>query len=202
MDSRPILNKKITLKDFKEFYWLKEELVTFCRSEGLKTTGGKVEISERIEFYLKTGLVREGEKKKAPKSKFDWNTEVLSLQTIITDNYKNTENVRNFMLNHIGQHFKFNVKFMNWMKVNTGKSLADAVSEWKSICTKQKTTTEIKSISPQFEYNTYLRDFLVDNPTLKRDIGIKLWNIKKTLRGDTKYSKEDLKLLKKEIIIN
>ena len=48
MDTRPILNKTISIKDLKEFYWLKEELVKFCRIEGLKTTGGKIEITKRI----------------------------------------------------------------------------------------------------------------------------------------------------------
>ncbi|MCH2225948.1 MAG: SAP domain-containing protein, partial [Crocinitomicaceae bacterium] len=113
MDTRPILNKKISIKDFKEFYWLKEELIKFCRIEGLKTTGGKIEITERIENYLHTGekkLKREYIKE-IPKSKFDWKTEKLTLQTTITDNYKNTENVRNFLIDQIGKHFKFNVKF-------------------------------------------------------------------------------------------
>ncbi len=48
MESRPNLNKEISVKDFKDFYWLKEELLAFSRTEGLKTTGGKIEISERI----------------------------------------------------------------------------------------------------------------------------------------------------------
>ena len=197
MDTRPILNKTISIKDLKEFYWLKEELVKFCRIEGLKTTGGKIEITKRIENYLRTGeknLKREHIKKI---SKFDWQTENLTLQTTITDNYKNTENVRKFFIDRIGKHFKFNVEFMNWMKINTGKNLKDAIYQWKFIYSESKNSKAPKKIAPQFEYNKYLRDFLADNPNLKRDVGINLWKIKKSLRGNNKYSKEDLNLIDK-----
>jgi len=200
MENRPNLNKEISIDDFKEFYWLKEELVIFCRIEGLKTTGGKIEISQRIEKYLDTGnkISEPRNKSRIAKSRFDWNNEFLSLQTEITDNYKNSENVREFFQNEIGKNFKFNVKFMNWMKSNVGKTLNDAILEWKRINYERKNSTEPKEIAPQFEYNKYLRDFMADNPTLKREAGIKLWKMKKSLRGDNKYRKEDLNLIEKK----
>ena len=52
MEKRPCLNKNITIEDFRDFYWLKEELIQFCRSEGLCSQGGKIEIANRIETYL------------------------------------------------------------------------------------------------------------------------------------------------------
>jgi len=200
MDKRPTLNNEISIKDFQEFYWLKEELISYCRSEGLKTTGGKIEISQRIENYLVSGLknLKRSNKRINPKSKYDWKNESLSLETEITDNYKNTENVRNFFQNEIGSNFKFTVKFMNWMKANCGKTLKDAIAEWKQINSDRKNRTEPKEIAPQFEYNTYLRDFLADNPYSKRALGIKLWKIKKSMRGDNKYRKDDLKWIEEK----
>lgn len=45
---RPKLNKKINAKDFQDFYWMKEELVAFCREVGinvwLKLIGDRVNI--------------------------------------------------------------------------------------------------------------------------------------------------------------
>ena len=61
MDKRPKLNKNITLKDFRDFYWIKEELVIFCRKIGINSSGGKIKIANRIVKYLKTGKI---EKKK------------------------------------------------------------------------------------------------------------------------------------------
>ncbi|MEI7803492.1 MAG: DUF6434 domain-containing protein [Bacteroidota bacterium] len=65
------------------------------------------------------------------KSKFDWHKEPLQLSTIITDSYKNTQNVRRFFVTQIGSHFKFNREFILWMKQQQGKSLASVIAEWK-----------------------------------------------------------------------
>lgn len=199
LEKRPILNKQISVEDFREFYWLKEELQTFCKQEKLKRTGSKIEIANRIEYYLKTGKAPEAANKRVKKiSKFDWNTEQLELTTIITDSYKNSENVRQFFSKEIGKSFKFNVKFMNWMKSNNGKTLEDAIAEWKNIDKAKKTNKSPKDIAPQFEYNRYLRDFLADNPNRNRQEGIELWKLKKSIRGNNVYEKSDFKLLKNE----
>ncbi len=195
MNKRPDLNKNISTKDFNEFYWLKEELVNFCRLENLNTGGGKIEITERIRHYLQTGEKLKVNKKANPKSTFNWNSEKLTRATIITDNYKNSENVRLFFEKNIGEKFKFNVQFMNWMKSNTGKSLENAINQYEQILIEKKQNSNKKEIAPQFEYNTYLRDFLADNPNCDRDLGIRLWKIKRSIRGNNIYSKEDLKLI-------
>jgi dTDP-glucose pyrophosphorylase len=57
MIDRPKLDKNLDGKTFREFYYLKEELVDFCRRYGLPTSGGKLEITERIAHFLDTGEV-------------------------------------------------------------------------------------------------------------------------------------------------
>ena len=42
----------MSIKDFKDYYWLKEELQNFCRGNGISASGSKLEISERIETFL------------------------------------------------------------------------------------------------------------------------------------------------------
>lgn len=49
-----------------------------------------------------------------------------------------------------------------------------------------------KEIAPQFEYNTYIRDFLADNPEASRTDAIKCWNIKRNLPGSKNYNNNDL----------
>ena len=51
MPERPMLNKKLNSKAFREWYYLKEELIEFCRNETLSILGSKVELSDRIEFF-------------------------------------------------------------------------------------------------------------------------------------------------------
>lgn len=61
---------------------------------------------------------------------FDWHSAELTPQTVITDSYRNTQNVRRFFKAHIGADFKFNRPLMAWMKQNTGKPLSDAIEAY------------------------------------------------------------------------
>lgn len=47
MIERPNLDKQLDEKTFRDFYYLKEELVDFCRSNGLPTSGCKIDIIDR-----------------------------------------------------------------------------------------------------------------------------------------------------------
>lgn len=192
MNKRPKLNTEISIQDFKDFYWYKEELIDFCRYEKLDKKGGKIELANRIEKYLATGEREVFQKKVPTTSLFDWNTEKLTTSTIITDNYKNTENVRAFFSEQIGNKFKFNVKLMNWMKSAQGKTLGDAVKMWNEIKFEARENKSPKEIAPQFEYNTYIRDFMKDNPDKTIQDAIKYWKIKKSKSGDNKYLQSDL----------
>lgn len=195
MEKRPMLNRHISIKDFRDFYWYKEELQSFCRREGLDTRGGKIELAKRIEIFLTSGkrMAFNAVKTKAI-SKFDWSKEKLSPETIITDSYKNTQNVRMFFLEHIGKKFRFNVQFMAWFKSAQGKTLGDAIVKWEEIARHHTTQKEIKDIAPQFEYNTYIRDFLRDNPFDTKETAIACWSMKKQIRGHNRYLKTDLEL--------
>lgn len=85
--SRPKLDEKISPDDFAGFYWLKQELTDFCRTMGIKSAGGKVEVAARISMFLVTGRITEKTTAKKTISKFDWNRALLSPDTILTDNY-------------------------------------------------------------------------------------------------------------------
>jgi len=192
--NKPKLDKNISINDFKDYYWLKEELVRFCRYTGIDSSGGKIDIYNRIITFLESGEIikRLNIKRTNITSNFDWNNEKLSLDTFITDNYKNSENVREFFQNMIGNHFKFNVDFMDWMKANNGKTLGDAVDKWIDIAELKKDKNYKTEISPQFEYNTYMRDFLRDNPDLSTKDAMNSWKIKRDKPGVKKYEKNDL----------
>lgn len=49
---RPALNRSLDASTFRNHYYLKEELVCFCRASGLPVTGGKIELTERIACFL------------------------------------------------------------------------------------------------------------------------------------------------------
>ncbi|MCU0832642.1 MAG: DUF6434 domain-containing protein [Rhizobiaceae bacterium] len=62
---------------------------------------------------------------------FDWHYSPLYSHTVIAPDYRNTQNVRRFFKSEIGERFAFDRAFMAWMQANAGKTLGDAVDEWR-----------------------------------------------------------------------
>lgn len=191
--NRPDLDGRISLSDFNDFYWLKQELVAFCKSVGISTSGSKLELSDRIRHFISTGEVQHIQKNQTQKkSTFDWRTETLTRATLITDNYANGEHVRRFFMHEIGPHFSFNVVFMKWIKEHVGHTLGDAICEWQRIHALKKDKNYVRDIDPQFEYNRYMRAFLNDNPDLSSKDAVKYWMLKRSRRGSNEYDRSDL----------
>ena len=61
----------------------------------------------------------------------DWHSALLTRSTIVDKNYKNTQNVRRFMMEQCGEQFRFDREFMAWIRDAAPKNLGDVVDEWK-----------------------------------------------------------------------
>ena len=193
---RPDLPHIKTAQELHQWYWLKQELVDYCKAARISYTGSKAAIKERIGQVLENGAAVEKKpsKKQKPTSKFDWATEVLTLETIITDNYKNGVNTRHFFKTQLGEKFKFNIVFMDWMKANAGKSLQDAVEMWQQLEARKKDKNFKSKIPSSNQYNQYMRDFFADNPDKTIKDARKCWLLKRSLPGNNKYERADLVL--------
>lgn len=187
MSERPILSRKLEPDIFLQYYYLKEELITFCRDNGLSTTGGKQDLTKRIEYFLRTGekLVSLSVKRKNPNSILD----EISLDSIIEENFVCSEKHRTFFKSVIGDKFSFNVSFQKHLKNNAGNTYYDAVNEQYKIQEEKKNNKGNSEIDSQFEYNTYIRDFFKDNSDKTLKEAIKCWKYKKSLAGHNKYEK-------------
>lgn len=186
MNERPVLDKNLDGKTFREFYYLKEELVEFCRKYGLPVSGGKIELTDRIACFLDTGKIMPTltARKRAAKI-FD-----ITEDTEIEADFVCSEKHRSFFKEHIGGGFSFNVAFQKWLKSNAGKTYREAIIAYDQIIKDKKTgTTEIDK---QFEYNTYIRDFFADNQGKSLDEAIRCWKHKKRLQGHNRYERSDL----------
>ena len=186
---RPDLEKNMDADLFLSFYYLKEELIDFCRLNRLSTQGGKIEITDRIANFLRTGERKQYTVKRAVQRKRTLSE--LSLNSIIEKNIKCSEVHRTFFKNQIGPTFRFNVRFQNWLKENSGKKYSDAIEAYQNILN-DKTPTKIDR---QFEYNTYIRDFFDDNKNLNLQQAISCWKFKKSQPGHNKYEQRDLESL-------
>ena len=190
-DKRPELNKKISLKSFKDFYWLKVELVNFCREVGISSSGGKIEIANRISEYLKTGKITTRTRPK--KTKLPKSSEPITKNAVLGIEYRTYKEKKEFLQSVIGKQFHFTVHLLGYFKQNAGKkTYGDLIDEWHKEQKLKKDPNFVKEISPQFEYNIYIRDFMKANPDKTRGDAIKHWKIKKSKPGNNKYSKNDL----------
>lgn len=61
---------------------------------------------------------------------FDWHGAHLSRATLVDAAYKNTQNVRRFMLAECGPGFKFDRDLMAWIGDGRPKNLGDVADEW------------------------------------------------------------------------
>lgn len=191
MTERPTLNKELDGKTFRSFYYLKEELVGFCRANNLPVSGGKIELTDRIAHFLDTGKVLEVSSKRVTATKVDLITE----NTEIESNIVCSEKHRAFFKEKIGKNFSFNVLFQKWLKSNAGKTYGDAIQAYYQILEEKKKGKTI--IDKQFEYNTYIRDFFEDNQGKCLEEAIICWKYKKSLQGHNRYEQADLIALEK-----
>ena len=186
MTERPDLNKKLDSETFRNFYYLKEELVSFCRENNLPVSGGKVELTDRIAHFLDTGKVLET----SVQRKITVNIDSITESTLIEPNIVCSEKHRAFFKEKIGKSFSFNVLFQKWLKENAGKTYGDAVEAYYQILEEKKKGKT--AIDKQFEYNTYIRDFFEDNQGKSLEDAIVCWKYKKSMPGHNRYERADL----------
>lgn len=190
---RPPLDINLDSKTFREYYYLKTELVDFCRKNNLQSTGGKLELTDRIVHFLDTGeRTCKNHSSKSPRL-----AEEISLDSLIEPHFVCSERHRAFYKSQIGPSFSFNVTFQKWLKDNPGKTYRDSIMAYRQILADKK---QHKSpIDRQFEYNTYIRDFFAANPGKTLSQAIKCWKYKKSQKGHNKYDSADLKALEEPV---
>lgn len=182
------LTKNLNPQEFRQYYFLKEELKDFCRSEGLKISGSKEDLENRIIHYLDTGEIL---KETTIKQSYN-NTSEITLDLKLGENFRCSEDKRQFFKKEIGNGFKFKVDFQKWLKSNPDKTYRQAIEAYNEI----QSSKEKTKIDKQFQYNQYIRDFFEDNDELSLNDAIKCWNHKKSIKGHNRYEKSDLKVLK------
>lgn len=191
MNKRPELNRELDGQTFSQFYYLKEELVAFCRENDLPVSGGKMEITERIRYFLDTGKVLPAATVRKKTSSIG----NISEDTKIEPDFVCSEKHRAFFKEQIGKSFSFNVAFQKWLKANTGKTYREAVLAYYQILEDKKKGRT--TIDRQFEYNTYIRDFFADNTGKSLEEAITCWKYKKQGQGHNRYEQSDLAALEK-----
>ena len=124
MDRRPELNRHLDSDTFLKWYWLKEELVRFCKENGIPSTGGKQEVAERVARFLETGEtsgrdLQGGKAKRA--GSLRRGTVSITSDSVIEPAAVCSQALRAFFKEQLGESFSFSVPFQKWLKDNAGK---------------------------------------------------------------------------------
>jgi hypothetical protein len=176
--TRPPLTCELTADDFRSFYWLKAELLAYCREQGLSTSGSKIDLTERIALFLDTGQ-RSAPVQTTRRASSDPLPETLTRATIIGLNWRCGEHLRAFFLQEIGPRFHFNGVMRDLIRQGAGQTLDAAIEAWQA---DQAAPHVEADIAPQFEYNRFMRDFFKRHPDQTRQDASAAWRASKTCR--------------------
>jgi hypothetical protein len=191
LTTRPALTKDLSPEIFTNFYWQKKELLAFCVDLKIPTHGGKLELIERIAYYLKTGLI-EPKTILKKQGKLD-SDNIITLATPVI-NYKNDAKTKAFFVSQIGEHFHFNEYLRQFAKTFNDGSLnyGDLVYGWQQIEQNKKLTTE--PIGKQFQFNQFQRDFY-QHAKGSRSECLSAWKLIRSVAGEPTYA-HYLKIMK------
>ena len=178
MPKRPFLSESLTTQEFASWYWLKEELVVFCREHEISPSGSKLQLQSRITGYLggKNLVTRRSPRRTSTKMPTQF-----TMNTIIGEGWRCNPSLGAFFKQKLGAGFHFNAATRDFIHHQPGKTLADA-----AICYQMSVRPGRKKspIPQQLEYNQHFRDFFRDNPGSSRQQAIDAWWIRRGKRKD------------------
>ncbi len=150
MSTRPPLTAALPPEEFADHYWLKSELIGFCRQAGISAAGSKQQLNTRITALLAGSDVLEKPKARArgkmPSS--------FSRNTVIGEGWSCSNALRAFLSGELGKPFRFDQFMRDQIHNGAGKTLGEVISAWSD----NRLTGESRTIAPQFEYNRFVRE--------------------------------------------
>jgi hypothetical protein len=150
-----------TKEELYSTYYLKNDLINMYKKYNLPTVGSKENLLEYICNFIENKPV---EKIKQKRKNVNNGFEPL-LEKIIDKNYSNNEIHIHFFIKVLGEQFKFNVQFMNWMEENKGKkTYKDALEIYEKyywIKNQEKQRKLANSLNTINTQGTFLKKILV-----------------------------------------
>ena len=198
MKNRPPFEEIKTFEEFSKYYWYREELIKICRTLGLKSKGGKIELNKVIESYFK------GEKLLPEKPVSSRHPELvsgsLSLSTSLLEcNFTFGPRFRQFFEKETGiKPFKFNVDMVaSAKKAKENNDINFTLVDLLDIYYGKKTYAKYDKSALQ--WNKFVQDFCADSATAhipnKLQTAASLWKIVRESTREKVYIHDLLKEL-------
>ncbi|MEO0558831.1 MAG: DUF6434 domain-containing protein [Bacteroidota bacterium] len=155
--SRPALDLSLAAEDFLDYYWLKAELVAFCREHSLPVSGAKTELVDRIAAFLRDGTILRPSPARRPRA--EPMPEALSLDTEIGRGWRSGQRLRAFFEAEVGPSFRFNQALVDFIRDGEGRTLGEALDAWRA-----SKASGPRVIPRQLEYNRHMRAYRAEHP--------------------------------------
>lgn len=149
MSTRPELTPHTDEVVFFDHYWLRKELVVFCRSNGLSTAGSKQDLTDRIAAML-TGRPQPSVRRRSSRKAMPI---VFTRETPVGPGWRCSQALRAFISAEIGRPFRFDRFMRKQIGAGDGTSLGAAIDAWR------KQEGQGYEIEPQFQYNRFTSQY-------------------------------------------
>jgi hypothetical protein len=174
--NRPGLRASLPVDEFRAWYWLKEELVGFCRFQRLPTSGSKRELEARIHAFLSGASVA---RLAAAKRRAGRMPRTFTMETVIGEGWRCGPALGAFFRQVVGKGFHFNADTRAFIHNGAGKTLGDVALCYQNSVRPGRAKSEIPE---QLEYNRHFREYFEQHPEATREDAITAWWAKRTTR--------------------
>lgn len=166
---RPTLSPEMGGAELLRWYWLKDELTGFARSLGLRSSGGKELLTQRIVAAL------DGQPFAEPAGRRAGGTAQLSgtltASTPIPRGQRCSQPVRAWFAEQLGASFRFDGEMRAFFANTDGtQTLQDALAHHHATRGQGP-----QSIDAQFEYNRFTRNWHASHPDSSREGLLRAW---------------------------
>jgi hypothetical protein len=166
---RPALSSSLPAEEFRSWYWLKEELIAFCRDVKLPYAGSKADIETVIVAHLER---RNALPMRAPRRATVRMPTSFTLDDVIGEGWTCNPALGAFFREHAGRGFRFNKAMRDFIHYGAGRTLAEAVACYHQSVVKDQPK---RDIAPSLEYNRHTREYYATHPNATRAQVIAAW---------------------------
>ncbi|GGB36061.1 hypothetical protein GCM10011409_11850 [Lentibacillus populi] len=186
----------MTIKEFEQHYWYKEDLKRICREHNLSSHGIKAELEDRIKGFLQGEIVPDKRKQSSGQRKRKSPAEISLDTKLIPDGFKFNQRARGFFKAYYKvSKFSFTKEMASALRDAERRSDQDmTVADLIAIYENGK---RIRTTSPEdrtYQWNNFVRDFNSDDRTKgmknKMKVAAYLWKQVKNNPGSKEYNGE------------
>lgn len=177
----------MNIDDFRSYYWMKADLVSFARQLGLPTHGYKPELNARIERRLR-GLPDSADPPEQPARGPRDSDRPLRRDTPVV-NYKSDQKTRAFFQSQIGPGFHFTYLLNQYRLAHKNLTYGELIDEWVAERDRRRNNDYEAPLAEHGKWNRFVRDFFADEKNHGKSLGDAAiaWNKIKKRRGNPRY---------------